>query len=55
MPTGVYNHKKGIKFSDKHKKNLSKSLKKTFVNGRKTWNRGLTKDTDERLKKQGEN
>jgi hypothetical protein len=55
MPTGVYNHKRGIKFSEEHNKKLSLALKKTFINGRTTWNKGLTKENDERIKKQGDN
>jgi hypothetical protein len=40
---------KGKKFSKEHKKNISKSLK-----GRRAWNKGLSKENDERIKKQAE-
>ena len=33
-----------------HRKNLSESLKKGFENGRIPWNKGLKKETDERVK-----
>lgn len=36
------------------KKNCSIAAKKTFQNGRKNWNEGKTKETDIRLKKQGD-
>ena len=39
----------GGKHSDKHCRNRSNSLK-----GREAWNEGLTKETDERLRKSGE-
>jgi len=40
---------KGSKLSEEHKRKISKSLI-----GRVSWSRGLTKETDERLKKMGE-
>ncbi len=35
------------------KEHLSKVLKQGFLNGRVVWNKGLTKETDERVKKYG--
>ena len=45
----ISNFRTGIKFSDKHKKNISLSHK-----GQKAWNKGLTKHTSKILKRQGE-
>lgn len=38
----------GMKFTNEHKKNISKSRQ-----GIEPWNKGLTKETDERVRKQG--
>ncbi len=46
---GKIGYNLGKKFSEEHKKNLSDSHK-----GQKSWNKGLTKETDERIKKQSE-
>ena len=46
----------GRKFSDKHKNILSKSKKRLFKQGKLIiWNKGLTKETDERVRKNVEN
>ena len=42
-------HNKGKQFSEEHKKHLSESMK-----GHVAWNKGLTKETDERVKKNAE-
>lgn len=45
---------KGRKNSKQHIENSKKGLKKFYENGGTNWNKGLTKETDERLKKLGE-
>ena len=55
--------KKDKKFTLEHRKKISKGLKKAysecnrvgFIKGKSSWNKGLTKDTDERVARQANN
>jgi len=40
--------------SKEYRKNLSDSIKEGYKNGRTTWNKGLTKETDPRVQKQAD-
>ena len=46
-----YHHLRGIKFSELHKKRISETRKRKYANGEiePPWNKGETKDTNERL------
>ena len=53
MPTGVYKRKS---LTEKHRINISESIKKNlpstvFKKGQIPWNKNLTKETDERVRK----
>lgn len=46
-----YHHLRGVKFSEIHKKRISETRKEKYAKGeiKPPWNKGETKDTDERL------
>lgn len=43
----------GKKLNDKDKMKISNTILLSYQNGRKVWNKGLTKETDERIRKKG--